>query len=114
MIRYAILISVILFLSAALPQTAFASFWVECDVTADIEKSEQDGLYHITLRKAVVTDGHVSKGMPCFEDKTGKVLHIKIEGENIPAGENIALHYRHYNAMGPNGVVNSETWAVAK
>ena len=97
-----------------MPQTAGASFWVECDVKADIEKAGQDGLHHITLREAVVTDGHASKGAPCFEDNTGKVLHIKIDGENIPDSGTVQLHYRHYNAMGPNGVVNSETWTVAK
>lgn len=114
MTRSVILISVILFLGTALPQAALASFWMECDVKADIEKSEQEGFYQITVNEAVVKDGHTPKGAPCLEDKTGDVLTVKIEGDDIPAGKDIALQYRYYNAMGPAGVVESETWTFRK
>jgi hypothetical protein len=114
MTRSVILISVLLFLGAALPQTAQASFWVECDVTADVKKTDQDGLYHIIPQEAVVTDGHVAKGSACLADKKGELLHVKIDGDKIPAGENIRLQYRHYNAMGPNDVVDSETWTAVE
>lgn len=114
MTRSAILISVLLFLGTALPHAALASFWMECDVKADIGKSEQAGFYQITVNQAVVTDGHTPKGTACLENKTGDVLTVKIEGDNIPAGKDIALQYRYYNAMGPAGVVESETWTLKK
>ena len=114
MIRPALLIAVLLFLSTALPQTALASFWLECDVKADIAKSEQAGFYQITVNRAVVTDGHIAKGTVCLKDKEGHVLDVKIEGDNIPAGKDIALQYRYYNGMGPDGLVESEAWTVAK
>jgi hypothetical protein len=112
MTRTVTLISVILFLSTALPHKAAASFWIACDVKADVEKTDQDGLYRITPHEAVVIEGHMPDGTACLEDKTGNALDIRIEGEDIPVGADIALQYRYYNAMGPGGVVESETWAV--
>lgn len=114
MTRYITLISVILFLSTALPHTAAASFWIACDVKAAVEKTDQDGLYRIIPHKAVVTEGHMPNGTACLEDKTGNSLDVRIEGDDIPVGKDIALQYRYYNAMGPNGVVESETWTVEK
>lgn len=90
---------------------AHASFWVECNVTAVLEEPGKDGLYPAKIIKAEVTEGHMPAGEPCLTNYIGKIRHIEMEGEVTPeADKEILLKYNYYNGMGPEGVVESESW----
>lgn len=104
-----VLISLILMSGAIQP--AHASFWVECNVTVILDEPGQDGLYPAKIIKAKVTDGHMPAGEPCLTNYIDKVRNLDLEGEVAPKqNQEILLKYNYYNGMGPEGVVESESW----
>lgn len=106
-----LLLSLIIALFIFSPSIAQASFWMECKVKAVVlSETENEGVYKTDIKSAVVTGGHVTKGDKCMEGNIGKIIEASINGD-FPLGEEVYLKYGFKNAMGQNGVVESESWS---
>lgn len=95
-----------------IPLPAYASFWVECKVVADISSAAKAGHYQLTIHRAVVTDGHVEEGSPCLPQHIGKTITVQVGGDAVPLGKNKTLFYNYYNDRTSNGMVNTESWTI--
>lgn len=105
------LLALVSLLTVLMPQKSYASFWIACDVWVTLGEVGKDGLYPAKIEKALITDGHMLPGENCMVEAIGKTKHIDVEADElIPTDTQILLRYNYYNAMGPAGVVNSETW----
>jgi hypothetical protein len=105
--RLALLISLLAL--PALP--AQASFWMECEyvVAGDITPDE-NGMYAITPLSSKVINGHSEKGVPCDTADAQYPISISIDGEKPENTDTITLHYKLFNGMTPDGVINDERW----
>ncbi len=93
-----------------LPTHAHASYWIKCEVVAKVIGAEGD-IYKIKVLSGEVLDGHANKGSECLaEDVT---YDIEIQGADIEEGGKVDLLYDHYNAMGPEGLVEGTTWTLS-
>lgn len=101
-----------LLLLTLLPSSAHASFWLRCDVWADVSKAEQSKQYKVMVLRAEVVEGHMEAGSPCMGSYIGHSLTVHIPDENVPLGEGKKLRYEYYNGRGEHGPITNETWSV--
>ncbi|MCO4795621.1 MAG: hypothetical protein KC493_18020 [Bacteriovoracaceae bacterium] len=90
-----------------LSSNAYASFWQECHFEAEMKvlgKNRQQ----VILKKVLKADGH-DKNCDIFIGR--KKIKLK-NPKDLEDPKSFKVKYRHYNAMGPNGVVSSTTWEI--
>lgn len=107
MLRVALLLAVLL-----LPSTAQASYWLRCEVLADVAKSDKPKYYKVTVRRAEVTEGHMEPGSPCMGSYIGHTLTVFMADRHVPLGEGKTLRYEYYNGRGQDGVITNENWSA--
>lgn len=117
MTRYlAIIFTYILGAFAFAPNTAHASYWIECQVTARIAKPDHGNIYVIHIQSAHITGGQGGsrqQNKPCMPNNIGKTLRVPIE--NMPAHIRqqqiiqLKYHLSHHKSYG--GGNKTETWS---
>lgn len=96
-----------------LPTAAHASYWLRCEVLADVSKADRPKYYHVSVLRAEVVEGHMEKGSPCMPKHVGNTLTVMIPDQYVPLGERKKLRFEYYNGRGEQGeAINNESWSA--
>ena len=103
------LYSLICFVLVFSTTPAQASYWLVCDVEAEvIDVSET--LVDVKILSGVVTDGHATKGSSCL--KGAQTYTIDKDDHELELKDKIVLKYDHYGGRGSEGPVSSTKWEI--
>lgn len=96
-----------------LPTAAHASYWLRCEVLADVAKADKPKHYHVSVLRAEVVEGHMKKGSPCIGSYIGHTLTVMMPDQYVPLGERKKLRFEYYNGLGAQGEqITNESWSA--
>lgn len=96
-----------------LPTAAHASYWLRCDVWADVAKADKPKHYRVMVLRAEVVEGSMEPGSPCIGSYIGHTLTVPIPDRYVPLGKRKKLRFEYFRGLGEQGVeITNESWSA--